>query len=157
MEVVGRVIDIIEEFKPAMVCIDEGGLGAGVVDRLKEQRYKVKGVNFANKSKNRKMYVNKRAEIWGEMREWMKTGAMMEDKFLKADLTAPTVKYDSMGAMQLESKQDMKRRGLSSPDAADALALTFSFPLGTRESRLHKSEKKSYYTNNTIYTSWLGA
>ena len=77
--------------------------------------------------------------------------------FIKADLTAPTVKYDSMGAMQLESKQDMKRRGLSSPDAADALALTFSFPLGTRESRLHKSEKKSYYTNNTIYTSWLGA
>ena len=159
MEVVGRVIDAIEEFKPALVCIDEGGLGAGVVDRLKEQRYKVRGVNFANKSRNRKMYVNKRAEIWGETREWLKTADVPSDKFLKADLTAPTVKYDSMGAMQLESKQDMKKRGLSSPDAADALALTFAFPLGHRETKsgLHGNRKNSYYVNNSISTSWLGA
>jgi hypothetical protein len=51
MTVVGHVIEAIEEFKPTLVVIDEGGLGAGIVDRLKEQRYKIKGVNFGNKAK----------------------------------------------------------------------------------------------------------
>jgi hypothetical protein len=50
MTVVGHVIEAIEEYKPTLVVIDEGGLGAGIVDRLKEQRYKVKGINFGNKS-----------------------------------------------------------------------------------------------------------
>jgi hypothetical protein len=68
MTVVGHVIDAIEEFKPSLVNIDEGGLGAGVVDRLKEQRFKVRGVNFGNKAKNPIMYGNKRAEMWGDMR-----------------------------------------------------------------------------------------
>jgi phage terminase large subunit-like protein len=53
MTVVGHVIEAIEEFKPTLVVIDEGGLGAGIVDRLKEQRYKIKGVNFGNKAKTR--------------------------------------------------------------------------------------------------------
>jgi hypothetical protein len=56
MTVVGYIIEAIEEYKPAMVFIDEGGLGAGVVDRLKEQRYKIKGVNFGWKSANPAMY-----------------------------------------------------------------------------------------------------
>ena len=68
MTVVGYVIDAIEEYKPTLVVIDEGGLGAGIVDRLKEQRYKIKGVNFGNKSKNPIMYGNMRAQIWGDMR-----------------------------------------------------------------------------------------
>jgi len=159
MEVVGRVIDAIEEFRPAIVAIDEGGLGAGVVDRLKEQRYKIKGVNFGASSRNRKMYVNKRAEIWGEMREWLKTGSLPQDKWLKGDLSSPMVKYDSMGAMQLESKKDMKKRGLSSPDSADAIALSLAFPLGHRESRQGIERKKTYYPQNSTATttSWLGA
>jgi hypothetical protein len=64
MTVVGHVIEAIEEYKPTLVVIDEGGLGAGIVDRLKEQRYKIKGVNFGNKSSHPVMYGNKRAEMW---------------------------------------------------------------------------------------------
>jgi len=135
METVGRVIDVIEEYRPALVVVDEGGLGAGVVDRLKEQRYKIRGVNFGNKSAKPLMWVNKRAEMWGAMRDWLRTGSIPDDRYLKGDLTGPMTKYDSKGAIQLESKKDMKARGLASPDAADAIAVTFAFPVGRREAR----------------------
>ena len=156
METVGRVIEAIEQYEPAMVCIDEGGLGAGVVDRLKEQRYKIRGVNFGNKAKNPMMFGNKRAEIWGAMKEWLKIGAIPVDKYLKADLISPLMKPDSKGAIYLESKKDMKARGLSSPDSADAIALTFAFPVAHRESKgiLRKS---TYQSQGAALNSWMGS
>ena len=67
MTVVGHVINTIEEYRPVLTVVDEGGLGAGVLDRLKEQRYKVRGVNFGWKSSRPAMYGNKRAEMWGAL------------------------------------------------------------------------------------------
>jgi hypothetical protein len=156
METVGRVIEAIEEYKPAMVVIDEGGLGAGVVDRLKEQRYKVKGVNFGNKSKNPMMWGNKRAEMWGEMREWLKTASIPHDRYLKTDLISPMMKPDSKGTIFLESKKDMKSRGLASPDSADAIAVTFAFPVAHREARVDTRNQRGYSPAG-IPTSWMGA
>jgi hypothetical protein len=155
METVGRIIECMEEYKPVLVNIDEGGLGAGVVDRMKEQRYKVKGVNFSNKSKNMMMYGNKRAEMWGEMREWLKTASIPKDRTLKTDLISPLMKPDSKGAIFLESKKDMKARGLASPDAADAIALTFAFPVAHRE-YVDKRPIRSY-SQQGIVNSWMGA
>jgi hypothetical protein len=137
--------------------MDEGGLGAGVVDRLKEQRYKIKGVNFGWKSKNPAMYGNKRAEIWGEMREWLKSASLPTDKFLKSDLISPMMKPDSRGSIFLESKKDMKARGLASPDAADAIALTFAFPVAHREAREDKPRGPRSASYNSVSTSWMGA
>ncbi len=156
MEVVGHIIDAIEEYSPAMVVIDEGGLGAGVVDRLKEQRYKVRGVNFGNKAQKQLMYGNKRAEMWGAMREWLKTGHLPADRYLKSDLIGPKTKPDSKGTLFLESKKDMKARGLASPDAADAIAVTFAFPLASREARVDKKPRQGY-SSGGISTSWMGA
>lgn len=144
MEVVGRVIDVIEEFKPALVVIDEGGLGAGVVDRLKEQRYKVRGVNFGNKSTKPMMYGNKRAEMWGAMKDWLKDASIPKDRYLKSDLIGPMMKPDSKGTIFLESKKDMKSRGLASPDAADAIAITFAFPVARREQRVDNTRRVAY-------------
>ena len=155
METVGRIIECIEEYKPALVNIDEGGLGAGVVDRLKEQRYKVKGVNFSNKSKNMMMYGNKRAEMWGDMREWLRSASIPKDRTLKTDLISPLMKPDSKGAIFLESKKDMKARGLASPDAADAIALTFAYPVAHRE-YVDKRPVRSY-SQQGIVNSWMGA
>jgi len=155
METVGRIIECIEEYKPALVNIDEGGLGAGVVDRLKEQRYKVKGVNFSNKSKNLMMYGNKRAEMWGDMREWLRSASIPKDRTLKTDLISPLMKPDSKGAIFLESKKDMKARGLASPDAADAIALTFAYPVAHRE-YVDKRPVRSY-SQHGIVNSWMGA
>jgi hypothetical protein len=159
MEVAGHVIDAIEEFKPALVCIDEGGLGAGVVDRLKEQRYKIRGVNFGNKAKNQTMWGNKRAEMWGAMRDWLKTGHIPSDRFLKTDLISPRTKPDSKGTLFLESKKDMKARGLASPDAADAIAVTFAFPVASTDPRLSRVDNRrtSAYSSSGISTSWMGS
>ena len=159
METVGYVIEAIEEFKPALVCIDEGGLGAGIVDRLKEQRYKIRGVNFGNKAQKQLMYGNKRAEIWGAMRDWLKDASIPNDRFLKSDLISPKIKPDSKGAIFLESKKDMKARGLASPDAADAIAVTFAFPVASREyrgDRIDKSRSRGYAPSQ-VTTGWMAS
>jgi hypothetical protein len=156
MTVVGYVIETIEQYQPAMVCVDEGGLGAGVVDRLKEQRYKIKGVNFGNKAKNPMMYGNKRAEMWGNMKEWLKTASIPSDKYLKSDLISPLMKPDSKGSIFLESKKDMKARGLASPDAADAICLTFAFPVAHRENK-GIIKRNNYQSQSSAVNSWMGS
>jgi phage terminase large subunit len=158
METVGRVIDAIEEFKPALVVLDEGGLGYGILDRLKEQRYKVvRGVNFSWKAKTPQMYANKRAELWGQMREWLQTASIPNDRQLKADLLAPHQKPNSAGSIQLESKKEMKSRGIASPDAADALACTFAYPVASREYREKPRTLTSQQGGGGVVNSWMGA
>jgi len=155
MSIVGRVIDAIDEFKPTLTVIDEGGLGYGILDRLNEQRYKVRGVNFGWKAKNPVMWGNKRAEMWGAMREWLKTASIPQDKMLKDDLVGPMKKPNSAGTIFLEGKKEMKSRGLASPDAADALAVTFAYPVAHRE---YKEKARTIVSNRaTMSGSWMGA
>ena len=68
------------------------------------------------------------------MREWLKTGSLPDDRQLKSDLTGPFEEFDSSGVCILESKNKMRRRGLASPDSADALAVTFAYPVIGRSS-----------------------
>jgi phage terminase large subunit len=159
MTTVGRVIDAIEEYRPALTVIDEGGLGYGILDRLKEQRYKVRGVNFGWKSSKPVMWGNKRAEMWGAMRDWLKTASIPNDRQLKADLTGPMKKPDSSGTIYLEGKKEMKSRGLASPDAADALAVTFAFPVAHRESSYDRGTRSAprSYQQQTASTGWMGS
>jgi hypothetical protein len=156
MTTVGRVIDAIEEFNPALTVIDEGGLGYGVLDRLKEQRYKVRGVNFGWKAKNPVMWGNKRAEMWGDMREWLRSASIPTDRLLKSDLCGPHVKPNSSGTLFLEGKKEMKARGQASPDAADALAVTFAYPLANREAR-DKPRRIAAERGGSMTSSWMGA
>lgn len=155
MTVVGHVIDAIEEFRPTLTVIDEGGLGYGVLDRLNEQKYKVRGVNFGWKAKNPVMWLNKRAELWGAMREWLKSASISPDKQLKSDLIGPKKKPNSSGTIQLEGKKEMKARGLASPDAADAIAVTFAFPVASR-TYVDKPVKRQYSPGGVV-TSWMAA
>jgi len=144
MTVVGHVIEAIERYHPTLTVIDEGGLGYGILDRLVEQRYKVRGVNFGWKSLKPVMWGNKRAEMWGAMRDWLRTASLVEDKALKTDLTGVRAKPDSTGKIFLESKKEMKARGLASPDAADAIAVTFAFSVAT--------DSPSYTVSNVRHT-----
>jgi len=156
MTIVGRVIEAIEEYKPTLTVIDEGGLGYGILDRLNEQRYKVRGVNFGWKAKNSIMWGNKRAEIWGAMRDWLRTASIPNDRQLKADLVGPMKKPNSAGTIFLEGKKEMRARGLASPDAADALAVTFAFPVAHREERI---AQRRYTTAGAGASSgsWMGS
>ena len=156
MSIVGRVIEASDEYKPTLSVIDEGGLGYGILDRLNEQRYKVRGVNFGWKSKNPVVWQNKRSELWGAMRQWLLSASIPVDRQLKADLTGPVKEYDSSGAILLESKKKMKARGLASPDAADALACTFAFPVAHRE-YVEKPVRRVMSSGGAVLNSWMGS
>jgi len=70
--------------------------------------------------------------MWASMRAWLKTGAIPDDPELLAELTGREYGFDLHNAIRLEKKEDMKKRGLSSPDNADGLALTFAYPVADR-------------------------
>ncbi len=97
--------------------------------------------------------------MWGAMRDWLKDASIPEDRFLKTDLIGPRIKPDSKGTLFLESKKDMKARGLASPDAADAIALTFAFPVASREYRGDRVDRKPVrgYSSAGVSTSWMGS
>lgn len=133
MEATGIVHLWILELKPAKVFVDVIGIGSGVVDRLIELGHGdiVVGVNSACKPINAVLYHNKRAEMWGETKRWLSdTPVQIPDSdSLHADLCAPTHTSDSNGRLVIEKKENIKKRGLRSPDEADALCLTFAQPV----------------------------
>jgi hypothetical protein len=129
MELAGIIKRIIERERPRRVCIDCIGIGAGVVDRLHELGHDiVEGVNVARKSSEPAKYKNLRAELWDATREWLIQDIPVEipdEDELQTDLCALGYKYDSSDRLQIESKEDAKKRGCLSPDTAEALMLTF--------------------------------
>lgn len=129
MELVGIIRRIIDKEYPKRVCIDSIGIGAGVVDRLHELGYDmVEGVNVSRKALEPDKYKNLRAELWDAMRDWLIQDMPVEipdSDELQTDLTGLGYKYDSSDRLQIESKDDAKKRGLLSPDTSDALMLTF--------------------------------
>ena len=129
MTFAGIVAREIDEFKPDGVFID-AGRGEGVIDRLRQLGYRVMEINFGMKATDSAKYANKRSEMWDRVREWLINGAAIPNNpELKGELASPTYKFDAAGRLVLEPKEKMKERGLRSPDMADALALTFAFPL----------------------------
>jgi len=135
MRVANKVAEMIDEFEPDGVFIDSGA-GAGIIDRLRERGYVVHECGFGTESKD-PTYVDHRTEIWAKMREWL-NGAMIDsNQFLITDLAAP--EYEFVGRedkIKLESKEKMKKRGIASPNHADALALTFHLTLARYDSKL---------------------
>lgn len=139
MNVANTVARHIREMKPDIVYIDEVGIGAGVVDRLIQMGYDmVVGVQSGSKDgfddRDKKIYGNLRALMWTRMRNWMHTADIPDDPELETDLCGPTCAYQTRTNLILvESKDDMRARGLASPDIADALAMTFSELAPTRQ------------------------
>jgi hypothetical protein len=146
MQVASRVMEQVNLHKPAAVFIDGTGIGWGVHDRLGQLGCPhLVGVDFGGRADRTDSgavysavgdaaarYANKRAEMWGLMKEWCKAGCLPDDRDLAADLSAVEYGYDASDAILLERKDDMKRRGLASPDDGDALALTFAYPVAQR-------------------------
>ena len=119
------------------LIVDTGGIGGGVYDQLELMGINVYAVDFSNTPDNddQERYLNKRAEMYGRARNWLKKGGCLiaddprqENKGLSAQLTAPTYTYQADVKLQLESKKDIRRRLGISPDDADALAITFAYP-----------------------------
>lgn len=137
MQVVGRVMELAEEHKADAIFVDEGGVGAGVIDRLHQITDIAIGINFGsvadNNTRGLPLVANKRAEMWAKMRESLRLNlAIPDDDDLLQDLTGPLYSFDVQNRIQLERKQDMKKRGIRSSDIADALALTYALPVQAR-------------------------
>lgn len=130
MALAARVAREIECFHPDAVFIDSG-CGSGVIDRLRQLGYRnIVEVPFGGSASKPAQYANKRAEMWGEMAQWIQTvGSLPEVPDLKTDLCQVCYDYDAQGRLRLESKDKLKERTGKSPDLADALALTFAAPV----------------------------
>lgn len=133
MEVVGICHGIIESKKPVKMFIDIGGLGAGIVDRLHELGHRdiVVGINAGSTPLSGRVYSNKRAEMWGLLNQWLhdEPCQVPDNDALHADICGIRYKIDSNSRLVMEQKVEMKKRGIRSPDSADALCLTFALPV----------------------------
>jgi hypothetical protein len=127
METTGRVIRLMERFKPQTVNLDAIGLGAGVYDRLKEQGFRIKAIIAGKDARDKKHYVNVRAEMYAQLAKLFEDGdiSIPDDPELIAQLSSIQYKIVSDRRIQMESKEEMRKRGVKSPDKADALALCF--------------------------------
>ncbi|MBP6564008.1 MAG: terminase [Burkholderiales bacterium] len=137
MALAGYVAQKIEQWEPDAVFIDAGA-GAGVIDRLRQLGHQVVEVNFGGKPVDAR-FANKRAEMWSDMADWVRGGGAIPNmNALKLELATPTYRFDLQNRIVLESKDDIKKRlpDAGSPDLADALALTFAFPVAKRSEPL---------------------
>ena len=134
MQLAARVAQICDDWDPDAVFIDSGG-GAGVLDRLRQLDYDPVEVPFGGRATLEQQFVNRRTEMWWNMKEWIEAGGWIpNDPMLRQELSTPTYWFDAQGRKVLESKDEIKKRlqGGASPDIADALALTFAYPVGKR-------------------------
>lgn len=147
MSLAAQIIKTINEWNPDAVFIDLGR-GEGVIDRCHQLGYDVTGINFGGKATNHGRYKNKRIEMWDTMKQWLENGgAIPDNSALKTELSIPEYSFDAANRMKLESKEDIKEKMGKSPDTADALALTFAFPVKPRETWT----KRNARTVNTDY------
>ena len=132
MGTVGRVMAEYEALpmsqRPSEILVDSIGLGGGVVDRLRELGAPVRGVNVSEAPSLGQTYNNLRTELWFKTKAWLEDRSckLPHNEDLIADLAGIQYSFASSGKMQAESKDSMKRRGLKSPDLADALCLTMA-------------------------------
>ena len=133
MTLAGIVGQEIDAFRPDAIFVDVGGLGAGVVDRLRQLGHKIVSCNSGSRAIKESLYTNRRAEMWANMRDWLNSGGTLpNNQALRADLVSLQYEFDARNRIKLERKEDLKARGLPSPDLGDALALTFWSHVATR-------------------------
>ena len=128
MQVVGAIVNEAKLDRPDEICVDTIGLGSGVADRLRELGMNVRDVNVAESSAMNPNANKLRDELWLAVKEWLATKSVKlpADDQLRHELVAPRYTFTSSGKVQVESKDSMRKRGMRSPDLADALCLSFA-------------------------------
>lgn len=141
MAVVGRLVQIINHFKPAKVFIDGCNLGSAIYDRLMELGYKgiVVRVNFGLKADDPERYPNKRVEMYAKAGQWFAQGGVKieDDDELQYDLSMSELDdvepFDSLGRPKMMKKSKLRKKYSKSPDKGDGFVLTFAYPVPNRE------------------------
>jgi len=147
-----KVANAAQRYKVDAIFVDGNGPGGGVVDVLKSWGYRVIEVQNGGSAVDGDVYANKRAEDWGRMREWLPGGAIPGNDELKTDLISPEFRYHATrGNIVLESKDEMKNRGLASPNWGDALAMTFSQPVARKDLATSRSHGRGRVAKDLDY------
>lgn len=149
MEIANEVYKAIKEVKPDAVFFDNtGNYGIGAYDRLKHMGHDVFSVNFSSKKAIEESYYNKRAEMWGRMREWLAGDVdLCRDSKLPQELVVVEYFYNiGNGSIQLEKKRDCKKRIGYSPDRADAVALTFAERINPNKKKFKRPVRKGRWS-----------
>lgn len=152
---IAQTLRLIQVRKPSAVFIDATGFGSTIVKMLHEKgqeiRDVVKGFHMAERSTYPEEYANKRAECWGEMRKWListtEPPSLPDDEGLSIEMGCLKKVDNSSGRLQLEDKQDLKKRGYESPNKADSCSLTFAEPIS-----FYKNKKINYPQGRTRRT-----
>ena len=135
-ESAARIAGLISRDAPDAVFIDEGGVGGGVVDNVRLLGHSCIGVNFgaaASSHPGGTRVANKRAEMYVAMRDWLREGgAIPDDQELEDQLVSIDYHFNKKTEIQLMAKEDMRSLGRPSPDWADALAMTFAYPVSAK-------------------------
>ena len=145
MQTTGRVVAEYEALSPSKrpteILVDSIGVGSGVVDRLRELDLPVRGINVAESPSMGDTYMNLRSELWFKCKAWLEDRSckLPKDDQLQAELTSIRYSFTSSGKMKAESKDEMRRRGLGSPDLADALCLTMASDAATAQAGSFKT------------------
>ena len=132
MRLASLVAEMWDRRRPDMLFVDGGGVGGPVCDRLKQllPRNAVAEINFGWRANDSTKYANKRAEMWGRVKDALSIGLDLPNhKELVEELSFPEFGFTSKNQILLEKKEAMESRGLHSPDHADALALTYAEPV----------------------------
>ncbi len=133
MQTVGRALDIARRHDVKTIYVDEVGMGAGVLDRMKEiDDIEAVGVNVGNKAKKTERFANLRAQMLDGLRKRFADNdiSIPDDAELISQLASLTYAFTSRGQLQIESKDQIRASGRQSPDKADALTLAFNAPKG---------------------------
>lgn len=137
MQLTGAVVSQYEACesrdRPSEILVDSIGLGAGVVDRLRELKLPARGINVSESPAMGTTYLNLRSELWHKLKAWLERRdcKIPNDEDLISELATVRYTFTSNGKVKIESKDDIRRRGLKSPDKADALCLTFASDAAT--------------------------
>ena len=128
METVGKIVHEAEMDNPVEIMVDSIGLGSGVADRLRELGYNVRDVNVSESAAMNPQAARLRDDLWLTVKDWLnqRSCKIPRSDELRQELCAPTYSFTSNGKIKVEGKSEMKRRGMRSPDIADALCLTFA-------------------------------
>lgn len=165
MQITGLIVDEYEQTahpdRPNFIYTDVIGIGAGVVDRLRELGYPVIGVNVCEQASQNIRFDRLRDELWFLGKEWFEKRNVSipnHDAFLQ-DLTAIRYKINSNGKLKVESKNELKKRGIPSPDIADAFCLTFAGRYDQRKDDFqdYSQTKRTRYKSKPHNGSWMSS
>lgn len=144
MQTAHHIAESMKSERPLQTFVDGSGMGAGVVDRLRQLNFSVVDVNGGNQSLNAR-FLNKRAEMWWEMKEFIEgLCELPPDPKLKEELTCVEYDYTDKGRIRLDRKSDIQEQYGFSPDRADALAMTFAYPVSDFEDVTTTLEPKTF-------------